>query len=852
MPRPALPLLLSCLVVPAALRAQLPRPLPNPPRGTPPAPADYDGDRITDVAFKASTGIWYLDVGADGFGGRWDHAYANYGDANAVAVPADYDGDGKADFAVKDASGMWGVDYARDGFGVWNVQVFGYGDASAVPCPADYDGDGKVDLAVKNSAGVWHIDYARDGFGGWNEIRAGYGNASAVPVPADYDGDRRADLSVKDAAGNWYIDYARDGFGAWNEIRSGYGNAAAVPVPADYDNDLRADLSVKDGSGTWLIDYARDGFGSWNASYGGRGATSIPVPGDYDGDGRLDLAVTDADNFWLIDYAADGFAAWNRQIDNRGRVHIDQNAPWIDAVEIWGPSGRIPLVNGQYSVRVGVRYWVALHINPGNGQYTAGVEVNPSLQVPESLNVVNRVGSTGHVRITSPHTRRFAFTPSRPGSFPLGFRMRDIAPPHGTGNPFNPDYGVRLECTAQHRGLYGVTTRRVMTSDGRFVAGPPAADVLVSVGGFSTRTAADGSWRLPGITGGPHTVRFSRLGYHSETIAVNVHVPEGGGVQIDTPMEEPFSTIVAHGMNYRTYIDYSRGRTILHTVVINPAQAGVVLERSPIVSNGGYRTLLGTGMGLGPSVDAMINGGYFNVSGRHASVGYFYSRGYIASEVNWDGTDYLPDGGPGGGADVLSIQPPFMQPLLTVSGIGPGQHIGIVLSEADFFSPTSRQWRQVGLPSEPIWDVDPRDGRSDVDFALQCSPILTHDGVVITRGVYDSGSYYQLAWARTAVGIGRDRLFLVVADGEGINGGNGATFHQLGEFFRDVLGASVAMNFDGGLSSEMVLRGANGLRRVNTITGEDSSWDVDPATAAIQTLDGGPGSVFNYLRVGAN
>jgi hypothetical protein len=98
---------------------------------------------------------------------------------------------------------------------------------------------------------------------------------------------------------------------------------------------------------------------------------------------------------------------------------------------------------------------------------------------------------------------------------------------------------------------------------------------------------------------------------------------------------------------------------------------------------------------------------------------------------------------------------------------------------------------------------------------------------------------------------------LVVADGEGVNGGNGATFNQLGEFFKDVLpGATEAMALDGGLSTEMVLRRPSGVwRNVNTITGEDSSWDVDQSVegeipeqcCGPGGTPGGMGTVFNYL-----
>jgi hypothetical protein len=193
---------------------------------------------------------------------------------------------------------------------------------------------------------------------------------------------------------------------------------------------------------------------------------------------------------------------------------------------------------------------VALRINSGNGQYCAGVEVNPDLYVPASLNVVNRIASTSHIRITQRHIRRFGFTPSEVGSFPLGFMMRDVAPPKGTGNAFNPDYGVRVDCRSQQAGLYGTVTRRVQASSGRYVAGAPIAGAEVTSGIWRVSTAANGTWWLP-VTGGKHRVTVKAAGY-SDTVAVNVTVPAGGGVQIDTPMEESFVPLATQGMRYTT------------------------------------------------------------------------------------------------------------------------------------------------------------------------------------------------------------------------------------------------------------------------------------------------------------
>jgi len=148
------------------------------------------------------------------------------------------------------------------------------------------------------------------------------------------------------------------------------------------------------------------------------------------------------------------------------------------------------------------------------------------------------------------------------------------------------------------------------------------------------------------------------------------------------------------------------------------------------------------------------------------------------------------------------LQEKCTHPILVISGMAANQAIGIVESEADFFSETSSQWSQV-LPGPwvtetfPVWDVAPRDGRSDVDFALQCWPTLLLSGAVMARGQVssDPGSL-DFAFPRTAVGVGPPNplrpgtvVWLVVADGEGVNGGNGATFNQLAELFRDVLGA---------------------------------------------------------------
>jgi hypothetical protein len=202
--------------------------------------------------------------------------------------------------------------------------------------------------------------------------------------------------------------------------------------------------------------------------------------------------------------------------------------------------------------------------------------------------------------------------------------------------------------------------------------------------------------------------------------------------------------------------------------------------------------------------------------------------------------------------------------MLGIAGTGTRQSFSILTTINDF-TQVSPDWKY-DINGNPIFDRSSPPG-PDFQFAVQCSPALVMNGSVIRRGAFDSAGNVEVAWARTAFGKNSrlNKVWVVVADGEGINGGHGASFSQMGEFFKNVLGATDAMNFDGGLSTEMVLRDANGRRNVNTLTGEDPAYDavLDP-TVEGEVIEsdlgpggtpiGGavdqPGSVFSYLSVG--
>jgi hypothetical protein len=648
-------------------------------------PGDFDGDGWIDLSVKASNGNWYIDLSANGFGGVWDRVYTGYGAAAAIPVPADYDGDGTADLSVKDSTGFWGVDYAWNGFGVWDVMVYNYGAAAAIPVPADYDGDGLVDLAVKDDTGFWGVDHAADGFGIWNDQRWGYGNATWVPVPGKFDSDARADRAIKNAAGEFYIDDSANGFGGklctfctpgnWDRRYPGYGDGTAVPVAADYDNDGHNDLSVR-GNGTWLIDYWAPNYalGSWdwpNTGFPFHGANSTtPLPADYDHDGTTDLAWKDnATGWWYVDYRNNGYRTTSPYYDTAwptaNRAMYNAAQPYIYATNIQAPNGGVVgAVGGQVPLQIGVRYVVDVVMQPGNPaqSYNAGVERNPNVYTPPWLNIGNiephlgasvrqlpkhvctsnhdcgEVGDCNLVTNRCNSHRRFSLVCSEAGSFPLAFQMRDAAPDDqvqpGTGNAFNPDHGIRVSCGSSATGLFGRVTRRVQV-DRLYQPGTiGVASAQVSIdGGAAFPVSSDGSWSAPGVTGGPHTISIEAGAGYSPTRVVNVTVPPGQGVRVDTPIEEAF--VLPPGSTYTQYIDYSRGRTIFHVVDAATATSSLRTELTPGNSAGTKYTLLHVAEGLGNAARVVMNGSFSHPGGE---VGYFYALGYAQSVV--------PDGGP--------------------------------------------------------------------------------------------------------------------------------------------------------------------------------------------------------------
>lgn len=173
-----------------------------------PVPADYDGDRLIDIAvFFPKTGQWHIlqsstQTALAGGGIQW-------GWNGVIPVPGDYDGDNKADLAVYwPDGGRWYVLLTSTWSMLGPPTGIQLGWSSTIPAPGDYDQDGKTDLAVYwPGGGTWYMFESST----WLMRTFAWPTAGAVaadnlPVPGDYNADARGDFAVfQPSTGQWHI-----------------------------------------------------------------------------------------------------------------------------------------------------------------------------------------------------------------------------------------------------------------------------------------------------------------------------------------------------------------------------------------------------------------------------------------------------------------------------------------------------------------------------------------------------------------------------------------------------------------------------------------------------------------------
>ena len=266
-------------------------PLPSP---------DRNGDGRTDFnvvrPVSSTVNRWFWQFSS---GGTRVEDWGRLGD---IEVPADYDGDRRTDLAVwrvdpVSGAGSFIVQSSRTG----GVTVFPWGQAGDDPTVVgDYNGDGRADFAVyrQGEPSTWLVALSSGG-----QLIANWGETGDFPAPADYDGDGRMDMTIQRGSENGWAYFWINGTRAGVRVIP-WGGLADFVVPGDYDGDGRDDLAiVRNQGGVWVWYVLRSsGAGPLVVSWGNV-ITDYLVMGDYTGDGRTDIAIwragSPAGQFWV-------------------------------------------------------------------------------------------------------------------------------------------------------------------------------------------------------------------------------------------------------------------------------------------------------------------------------------------------------------------------------------------------------------------------------------------------------------------------------------------------------------------------------------------------------------------------
>lgn len=255
------------------------------------SPADFDGDRRTDVSiFRPSNGQWWYLKSSDG-----NNAALAFGTSTDKLTPADFTGDLKTDIAFwRPSTGFWFI-LRSENNSFYSVPFGTNGD---IPLVGDFDGDFKADQAVfRPSNATWYIQKSTGG-----TAIVTFGANGDTPVPADFDGDGLTDIAIyRPSVGQWWIQRSS----SLSVYAFTFGVSTDKPVQGDYTGDGKAEAAFfRPSTGEWFF-LRSENSSFYSVPFGASG--DIPSPGDYDGDGKLDTAVFRPSNStWFVNRSTAG------------------------------------------------------------------------------------------------------------------------------------------------------------------------------------------------------------------------------------------------------------------------------------------------------------------------------------------------------------------------------------------------------------------------------------------------------------------------------------------------------------------------------------------------------------------
>ncbi|MCA9081001.1 MAG: cadherin domain-containing protein, partial [Planctomycetaceae bacterium] len=291
-----------------------------------PYTGDFNGDGVSDLAGRTSTGVWVISLNQSGeyqssVWGTWEaDATAGW---NLVHV-ADFTGDGLDDIVGLNNNGDWQLaESTGSGFvmsvighlsnGNWVTHQFG-----------DFTGDGRTDIASLNATGMWWLHestatglvstrwvrVASQADSGWENFAVG-----------DFNGDGMDDLVAQQALklGQWWQAFS-DGTRFFMQYANRWDAGTMTEMlVGDFNDDGRDDFAARREDGVWQVNLAQIS-GRMNRRAVGRWGTETgwqAVIGDFNGDGLDDIAGIQAatGQWWLFTsqgntFRRDYFGTW--------------------------------------------------------------------------------------------------------------------------------------------------------------------------------------------------------------------------------------------------------------------------------------------------------------------------------------------------------------------------------------------------------------------------------------------------------------------------------------------------------------------------------------------------------------